>query len=225
VTASDPRPRAGDRADPRRPAGGARPILTVTGDHLLGLAIGLAVGLLFGFQIGRAGRVLKDREPVMAAPVAATPAPPAPQDAGGAVPLDAAEQLAAARQVTDQDPKNVRAWITLGNLYFDTHQPQKSIDAYARALELQPDNPDVLTDQGVMLRAVGAFDKAVANFQKANRIDPKHLQSLYNMGVVYAFDLKDVPKAEEAWNRVIQLAPQSENASQAREALAKLKKK
>ncbi len=202
-------------------------------DHLLGLAVGLAVGLLiallaglFGFQIGRAGRVLREGEPIAAAPAAARPAPQAPApDQGGAVPVDAAEQITAASQVVQRDPKNREAWIALGNLYFDTRQPQKSIDAYARALELKPDDPNVLTDQGVMFRAAGAFDKAVANFQKANQLEPGHLQSLYNLGVVYAFDLKDVPKAEEAWNKLIAIAPSSENAAQARQALAQLKGK
>jgi tetratricopeptide (TPR) repeat protein len=206
-------------------------------DHLLGLGVGLAAGLLvallaglFGFQIGRAGRVLSEPEPVMAAPAtgkqgAEAPGSAAPADSGGGVPLDAAEQIASARQVVEKDPKNLRAWIALGNLYFDTHQPQKSVDAYARALELKPDDPDVLTDQGVMFRALGAYDKAIANFQKASQVDPKHLPSLYNLGVVYAFDLKDVPKAEDAWNRLIQLAPGSENANQARQALAQVKGK
>jgi cytochrome c-type biogenesis protein CcmH/NrfG len=139
-----------------------------------------------------------------------------------AAPPDAAARIDVARRVVDQDPKNVRAWIELGNLYFDTKQPQKSVDAYAKALELAPANPDVLTDQGVMFRALGSYDRAVANFQKATELDPGHLQSLYNLGVVYAFDLKDTPKAEAVWNKLIQLAPQSDNAIQARQALAQL---
>jgi tetratricopeptide (TPR) repeat protein len=206
-------------------------------DQFSGLAVGLTAGLLvavlaglFGYQIGRAGRVLRDDgEPVTAAPASSAPAAPAPAApapaAPAGVPVDASQQIAAATQVVQTDPKNRQAWVALGNLYFDTHQPQKSIDAYARALELQPDDPDVLTDQGVMFRAAGAYDKAVANFQKANRLRPEHLPSLYNLGVVYAFDLKDVPKAEEAWNKLIQLAPSSENATQARAALAQLKGK
>jgi tetratricopeptide (TPR) repeat protein len=200
-------------------------------DQLSGLAVGLSAGLLvavlaalFGFQIGRAGRVLKDGgEPVTAAPASAAPAPAAP--AAGGASLDTAEQISAATQVVQRDPRNRQAWVALGNLYFDTHQPQKSVDAYAKALELQPDDPDVLTDQGVMYRALGSYDKAVANFEKANRIRPEHLQSLYNLGVVYAFDLKNLPRAEEAWNKIIQLAPGSENAAQAREALAQIKGK
>ena len=195
---------------------------------VLGAAFGLALGLLLGYQVGRAGgHLLREAEPVVAAATAPAPAAPAappqaapPPEPG---PLDAAERIASARAVLDKDPKNVRAWIELGNLYFDTKQPQKSVDAYARALELDPGNPDVLTDQGVMYRALGSYDRAVTNFQKASEIDPQHVQSLYNMGVVYAFDLKDPARAEAAWNRVIQVAPGSENAAQARQALAQLR--
>lgn len=187
---------------------------------ILGAAAGLALGLLVGYQVGRAGRLLKEPEPVVAAPVAAlVAAAPAPQSAA---PVDASVQIAAAQAVVEKDPKNLRAWIALGNLYFDSRQAQKSVDAYAKALELSPDDPDVLTDQGVMYRALGAFDKAVSNFERANQIAPQHLQSLFNQGVVYAYDLKDRQKAEAAWNRLLQIAPQSDQAAQARQALTEL---
>jgi len=207
-------------------------------DFIRGLATGLAMGVvlaLFAFQVGRAGgRVLKEREPITAAPVSvASPAPPAPAapppaaapapSQPGTVPVDANEQVTVLRQVTEQDPKNAQAWVALGNLYFDLQQPQKSVDAYARALQLKPDDPNVLTDQGVMFRALGAFDKAVANFQRAQQIDPRHLQSLFNLGIVYAYDLHESPKAEQAFNALIQMAPQSEQANDARQHLARLR--
>ena len=191
---------------------------------LIGAAAGLAVGLLVGYQVGRAGRVLRTPDPVVAAalPAAAPQGAPAVPPAAAGAPIDAAGQIATTLGVVEKDPKNVRAWVTLGNLYFDTHQHQKSVDAYARALELQPDDPDVLTDQGVMYRALGAFDKAVANFEKANQLAPQHLQSLFNLGVVCAFDLKDRARAEAAWNKILQIAPTSGHAAQARQALAEL---
>ena len=97
------------------------------------------------------------------------------------------------------------------------------MDAYAKALALKPDNADVLTDQGVMYRKLQAFDKAIANFQRAHQVDPRHVQSVYNLGVVYAFDLKDQAKAIAAWNRVIEVSPQSSQAAQARQNIQELK--
>jgi cytochrome c-type biogenesis protein CcmH/NrfG len=130
-----------------------------------------------------------------------------------------AQRIATGEKLVAQEPKNVAAWVQLGNDYFDTHQRQKAVDAYGKALELQPDNPDVITDQGVMYRELGQFDKAVANFSKANKIQPSHIQSLYNLGVVYAYDFHDQLRAAEAWNRLIQMAPSSPQADQARQAL------
>lgn len=161
------------------------------------------------------------------------PPPPPPQfpaagsPAGAMPPLPAAgsdpqQRILAAEQIVQQEPKNVRAWIQLGNDYFDTRQRQRAIDAYAKALELQPDNPDVLTDQGVMYREIGAHEKAIANFEKANELDPKHVQSLYNLGVVYAHDLKDASKATQAWRRLIDVAPGSPQAAQALQGLAEI---
>jgi cytochrome c-type biogenesis protein CcmH/NrfG len=142
--------------------------------------------------------------------------PPGPGPALPALGGGVAQRIAVTEQLVAQDPKNLQAWIQLGNDYFDTHQAQKSIDAYARALALDPNNADVITDQGVMYREIGQFDKALANFEKASKLNPRHQMSLYNAGVVLAFDKKDAKKATEAWNRVIAIDPASPTAAQAR---------
>jgi cytochrome c-type biogenesis protein CcmH/NrfG len=197
---------------------------------LLALVGGLVVGGLIGYFIG-ANTGGPASSMVVAAPAAAVPVapgampPPMPGAAApGAAPTAAQQQnITALERTTLQDPKNRPAWVELGNAYFDSNQPQKAVTAYAKALALQGDDPNVLTDQGVMYREVGQFDKAVANFQKAQKLDPKHLQSLFNLGIVYANDLHKLPEAQAAWNRIIALAPDSQQAGQARQALAQLK--
>ncbi len=195
---------------------------------VLGAVAGLAVGLLLGYQWGQAGRVTSPSTAPATAPMPAMPpgmqggAPmPMPQQAPNA--MDTQARISAAQQIGARDPKNVRAWIQLGNDYFDTRQSQKAVEAYGRALELQPNDPDVLTDQGVMYRDLGNFDQAIANFKKASKIDPKHVHSLFNLGVVYAHDLKNAAEAEKAWNQVIAAAPNTPAAAQAQQALQQLK--
>jgi cytochrome c-type biogenesis protein CcmH/NrfG len=134
-----------------------------------------------------------------------------------------AGQIAALQQATQKNPKDHEAWVQLGNLYFDSHQHQQAIAAYGKALELQPNDPNVLTDQGVMYRELKSFDKAVSNFEKASKIDPTHAQSLFNLGVVYAYDLNQPQKATAAWEKVIQIAPSSPQAMNARQAIGNLK--
>jgi cytochrome c-type biogenesis protein CcmH/NrfG len=196
----------------------------------IALVAGLVVGLFVGYQIGSSGR--EEARPA----VSFGPPPDAPSPfGGGALPFaggqpqvpgtqgDADRHIAVSQQMVAADPRNVQAWIQLGNDYFDAHRPQQSVEAYAKALEIQPNNPDVLTDQGVMYRELKQFDKAVANFKKANQLKPDHVQSLFNLGVVYRNDLKDSAKALQAWERVMQLAPGSPQAADAGRGIAEIK--
>lgn len=178
-------------------------------ESILLVVIALIVGVLGGYLIfsissaGKSGNSIQ--QPVVA---------------GGVSPADHAARIAEAEKVVAQDPKNFNAWISLGNDYFDTEQAQKAINAYGKALEIQPDNPNVLTDQGVMFRKVGWFDKAAANFEKAHKLDPKHLQSLFNLGIVYSVDLKQPDKAKAIWTKYLQMDPNSQNAAQIREMMS-----
>ncbi|MGB4599469.1 MAG: tetratricopeptide repeat protein [Trichlorobacter sp.] len=179
----------------------------------LGVA-GLIIGLLLGLLIG--GKMLGGSGAATTTP-AQTAAPMVSQ-------ADLNVRIAEIENVVAKDPKNVQAWVTLGNDYFDAHNPQKAVQAYARALELNPNDPNVLTDQGVMFRALGFFDKALANFEKANKLNPQHLQSLYNSGIVYAVDMKQPAKARPILERVAQQGGSSELGNQAREMLQQLPK-
>jgi cytochrome c-type biogenesis protein CcmH/NrfG len=181
----------------------------------------VSLGLAATVALTSSGCKRRERPLPPQMPVTNAPGPAAPMPS---VNVDIQRRIAVTEQVVKQDPKNVQAWIELGNDYFDTQQRQKAIDAYARALELDPKNANVLTDQGVMYREVGSFDKAIANFEKAAAVDPNHLQSLYNMGVVYAYDLRKPDKAIAAWNKVIERNPMSPNAAQARQAMEDLKR-
>ncbi len=196
---------------------------------LIGLAVGLVVGILVGYVVwGSRG----EERPIAAAPIPATGSPlpmGSPFGQPGADPALPA-RIAQTEQMVARDPKNVQAWIQLGNDYFDLSkqtgdatQRSKSIEAYGKALALNPNDPNVLTDQGVMYRDQGDFQKAVASFQKANQIDPKHVQSLFNLGVVYAQDLKQPDKALAALNRIVEVAPGSPHAAQARQLIEDLK--
>ena len=198
---------------------------------IFALAGGLVAGFLAGYAV--AGGFSSEVAPVptTSAPVALAPSLGGGMPAAGAMPsgpvLPSAEvqaRISRAEAAVLADPKNHDAWISLGNDYFDIHQAQKSVDAYSKALALKPGDPNVLTDQGVMYRELGKFDKALANFQKANQLQPTHVQSLFNIGVVYSTDLNKPDEAAKAWNKVIALAPASEQAGQAKQMLSQMKK-
>ncbi|HEX9052099.1 MAG TPA: tetratricopeptide repeat protein [Anaeromyxobacter sp.] len=198
----------------------------MTRDMIIGIVIGLLAGLFVGYQVGSTGASRAAPEASMPGmPPSMPQGLPVPGMGGGGPGAEVEQRIVSLQSVVARDPKNYEAWVQLGNDFFDTHQAQKAVEAYGRALELKPNDPNVLTDQGVMYRALGQFDKAIANFAKANKADPSHVQSLFNMGVVYSTDLKQPQKAVEAWNKVIQVAPTSQQAEQARQGIADLKAK
>jgi cytochrome c-type biogenesis protein CcmH/NrfG len=204
---------------------------------LLGAVGGLLVGVLVGYTIGLSKGMSEAQKLLGTAPLPAFEAPAgmpqmppgmppgAPSGMPPAAPSpEVFQRIEMNQKLVAKDPRLVGVWIQLGNDYFDTRQHQKAIDAYGKALAINPSNPDVLTDQGVMYRDLGRFDEAIANFEKAGKIDPNHVQSAYNLGVVWANDKHDSAKATAAFNKVISIAPTSPQASEARRALADIAK-
>jgi cytochrome c-type biogenesis protein CcmH/NrfG len=115
------------------------------------------------------------------------------------------EKLLKAEVKKNQD--NTAAWIQLGHVYFDTDQYQKAIDAYKKALQLDPRNADVLTDLGIIYRRSGQPQKAIESFDQAVVIDPKHETARFNKGIVLMHDLKDQNGAIKAWEELLEINP------------------
>jgi cytochrome c-type biogenesis protein CcmH/NrfG len=174
-------------------------------ETLLVVVITLVVGVLLGILFTRGGNKRPERRQ------ASAPAP-APM-------VDHRQNVKMLEGIVAKDPSNRHAWVELGNAYFDSDQPTKAVKAYNKALELDPNDPNVLTDQGVMFRRLGWYDRAVENFTRASKIDPSNYQSLYNLGVVYRYDLQDLAKAKEAWKRYLELNPVGPGPDQVRAEL------
>ena len=172
-------------------------------EAILLVVVALIVGLLSGLIITNANKKM----PVENRDVAATSS------------IDTLQHIEHLKDLVAKEPGNRNAWVQLGHSYFDFNQPMKAIDSYDKALEIDGNDPDVLTDQGTMYRRVGWFDKAINNFIKANQLNPQHLNSLFNMGIVYSQDLGEKQKADEAWNRFLQLNPTGKAADRVRTML------
>ncbi len=66
-------------------------------------------------------------------------------------------------------------------------------------------------------------DKALAQFDKSLQIDPKHVKTLLNVGIVRAFGKQDLTGAAAAWEQVVALSPSSPEGQQAKRALDAMK--
>lgn len=170
--------------------------------------------LVTGYLLGIGTAVLIQGTPAPLPPSAGAPAPSVapPSSALGSLSAETREL----QNIVAKDPNNVAAWTRLGNVYFDSDKFMEAIEAYSKSLELQPNDPDVLTDRGIMFRKIGDFPSALADFRKAAQIAPTHLNSVLNQGIVLRYDLNDIPGAIQAWKAYLSRNPPADMAEKIR---------
>ena len=139
------------------------------------------------------------------------------------MPLITPDQINSLESAAKMTPKNPAGWIALGNALMDTRQFPAAIDAYKKALALDPNNVDVRVDMGTCYRGSGQPEKAIEEYRKAIKINPNHLNAHRNAGVVLAFDLKKPLDAAKAFERYLELAPNSPDAADIRHTIDDLK--
>ncbi len=186
-------------------------------DHVVLTAAGC---LIVGYLLGLGTAILIQGTPTPAPGVASGPPPAVAPPASAMGNLQA--EIREMRNIVEQDPGSYSAWLRLGNLYFDTDQYTEAIEAYTKALEIQPGDPNVITDRAIMYRRLGDFDHAVAELRRATELDPNHLNSPFNLGVVLRYDLNDIPAAIGAWKTYLQRNPPAEMAEKIRREIESL---
>jgi tetratricopeptide (TPR) repeat protein len=180
---------------------------------------GVMFGLIAGWIIGSQQAVLRPG----AAPAAASASSPAASNTAPPPPILDESRVKALTTVADQQPANPQPRVELGNLYFDAERYSDAIKWYSDALKLAPKDVDVSTDLGVSYYYTNQPDRALQQFDDSLKIDPKHAKTLLNMGIVRAFGKQDLAGAQEAWQRVIDLEPNSPEGQAAKRALDSLK--
>lgn len=180
---------------------------------IAGIFFGVLVGWIIGSQ--QATGVVAP-PPVAAAPAAAAPAAQTP------APFD--ESRAAALKTTaERNPTDAQTRVQLGDLYFDAERYEDATRWYEDALRVDPRNVNASTDLGIAYYYSNQPDRALAQFDKSLQLDPKHSKTLLNVGIVRAFGKQDLDGAEKAWQRVLDLAPNSPEAAVARKGLEGLR--
>lgn len=184
---------------------------------IAGTLFGVIIGWVLGSQ--QAAGTARTAAPVAQAATAQQQAPPAQQQAA---PIDPA-RVKALEDEAAKDPKDARPRVQLGNLFFDGEKYPDAITWYEQALTLAPNNPDVSTDLGVAYYYTNQNDRALAQFDRSLAIDPKHIKTLLNVGIVRAFGKQDLAGAGQAWQRVVDLAPDSPEGQAAKKGLEGIK--
>ena len=178
-----------------------------------GVLFGLIAGWIIGSQQA-GGRPVQPAAPQQQATAGSS------QGTRAAV-LDEA-QVNALKSLADREASNPKPRVQLANLYFDAERYDEAVKWYTDALKLDPKDVNVSTDLGVCYYYTNQPDKALEQFDKSLKLDPKHAKTLLNMGIVKAFGKQDLQGASEAWQQVLNVAPNTPEAQAAKRALDSL---
>jgi lipoprotein NlpI len=133
-----------------------------------------------------------------------------------------AEELAQLRARLARNPKDLAALVRLGNMEFDAQKFDKAADFYARALALDPGNPDVRTDYATALHQAGRDLDALKELDAVLKERPNFNTALFNRGVV----LQAIGRRTDAiadFKQYLKVArPDDPRAADARAALQQL---
>jgi tetratricopeptide (TPR) repeat protein len=176
-----------------------------------GVFFGILVGWIIGSQQGGTPR-----------PATSAAATPAATSGQAATPLDEA-RAAALAQTAERNPRDANVRLDLGNLYFDSERFEDAARWYQQALAIEPRNVNASTDLGIAYYYMNQPDRALQQFDRSLAIDPRHTKTLLNLGIVRAFGKDDLDGAAQAWQRVVEYAPDSAEGKRARQALDSLR--
>ena len=137
--------------------------------------------------------------------------------------IELMEKIEELKETVREHPKDLAAWVKLGNIYSKHHQYREAIEAFSQALSIQPNDPDIRTNLGLMLRGLGDDDGAIEEFKKAAQNNPKHVSSRYYLGLILLQDKGNTQEAIKAWEDYLKVEPKGQRANQVRVEIERLR--
>jgi tetratricopeptide (TPR) repeat protein len=176
-------------------------------------------GMCFGVLLGWVLATMNDSRIASAAAVAPA-AQPAPSAGNERAPAQLNQgEVQALTTILQNDPNNAGAAAQLAETYFRADQMEEAIKWYREALRLDPKNVNASTQLGMSLFVTQGADAALQQFEKSLQLDPKHARTLLSKGIVLWQGKNDLTGAEAAWKKVIEVAPDSQEAGLAQQGL------
>jgi tetratricopeptide (TPR) repeat protein len=105
------------------------------------------------------------------------------------------------------DPKNSTLLYQIGNLYYDAQQYPEAVKYYEQSLKIDPKATDVRTDMATAYHLMGQPDRAIQEYDAVLKIDGKHVNALFNEGMVKWQDKMDLNGAIASWKRLLETHP------------------
>ena len=98
-------------------------------------------------------------------------------------------------------------WYNKGSTLHELRRFAEALDAYNKALEINPDNAKVLFSKGTVLKSLMRYDEALDAFNMSLEINPHDAKTLCAKAELL-MDLAQYEEALDAYSRAVSLAPE-----------------
>lgn len=119
--------------------------------------------------------------------------------------------LATWNETVRQDPKHLKAWNNMINVYDNANANDRVLDVTARGLVYLPNNPNLLAARAIALAKMGNFPEAEQIYSDLIVRHPGEEKYLQNMGVLY-HRWRKLDQAERMYRQALKINPHSEMA-------------
>ncbi|MBT6401660.1 tetratricopeptide repeat protein [candidate division WWE3 bacterium] len=110
-------------------------------------------------------------------------------------------------------PLSARTYNNLGDVYAVEENMEASVEAFLKAIELDPNYADATHNLGLTYYKMGELDRATAQFQASLEINPNLLPAYVHLSMV-EFDKQNLGKAKEYLEKSLEINPNYTRARQ-----------
>jgi protein O-mannosyl-transferase len=118
------------------------------------------------------------------------------------------DELTLWQDVLAHDPADAKAQYNVGTVYLDRKQPQRAVEYFERAIELQPDFAQAHHNLGAAFSTLGRPDEATKEFERAVALEPRYSLARVKLGIT-AMQAGELDAAEEHFLAALRANPNS----------------
>ena len=106
--------------------------------------------------------------------------------------------------IIDENNYNASDWICKADALSESKMFDKALEAYSRAIELDPNNVDAYNKRAEAYKDLKEYDKAIEEYNRIISLQPNSAENYSNRGAAYAFSTQ-YEKAIEDYDRSLEL--------------------
>lgn len=124
-------------------------------------------------------------------------------------------------EVISLDPRNLKAYQGLGEIYYQQKDYAHAQEALEHILKIGGEDDSVYFDLGLVHQALGDIKKALTSFKKAVRLQPNSPKNLDKLLEIYII-MGDKLFAQETFQKLAKVNPENQKLEELKEQIEKM---